>query len=379
MKIGKSLVELAAEIKRRADAKRDLVAPVEQLEMVVAEARGQPELRLTVANGKEETFGITPHGHSQLADYVGIPLGNYRRIQVEAPEVLALMVNRSMKDKGKDGRLLRTLDGAVRAFLSARYRALENEDVAEAVLPVLLERKLIVVSCEITDSRLYIKAVDRKIERDIPTGKMLGDRSHAFFDTISPGIVISYSEVGAGSLDIETSIWTRVCTNLAVMETALRNHHLSGRRELSGEDYVLATRETRELTAAAIRGPVRDLMVSALDEAKFEAAAKMLMLAAKSPMESSDVVEVVERVGEQFGLDEGEKNSVLQHLIKGGDFTRYGLHAAITRASADVEDYDRATEMERLGGRVIDLRSLEWNVISQALPRMSRATRKAAG
>lgn len=344
--------------------------------MLVAEAQGTTELRLTVADGKKETFGITPHAHAQLADYVGIPLGDYRRIQVEAPELLARTVNRSMKAKGKDARMLRTLDGAVRAFLGARYRVLETEDVADAVLPVLRERKLIIVSCAITDQCLYIKAVDRSIERDIPTGKRLGDGSHAFFDTISPGIVVSYSEVGAGSVDvdIETSIWTKVCTNLAVTGTPLRHHHLSGRQELSGFDYLLATRENRELTVAALRGPVRDLVISALDEARFEAAAKMLMRAARSPLGSGNVVEVVERVGERFGLDELEKSSVLHHLLLRGDLTLYGLHAAITRASADVVDYDRATAMERLGGRIIDPSALEWTVISQALPRVSPAT-----
>src|SRR5262249_8881236 len=158
-----------------------------------------------------------------------------------------------------------------------------------------------------------------------------------------------------------TSVWMKACTNLAVMGTTIRHHDLSGRRELSGEDWVLAARETRELIAAAIQGPVRDLVASALDEAKFAAVVKMLMLASMSPMESSDVVEVVERVGERFGLDESEKESVLRYLPRGGDLSRYGLQAAITRASADVEDYDRATELERLGGRVIELPPAEWN------------------
>jgi hypothetical protein len=378
MKTGKSLEELAAEVERRAGVKRDLVAAVENLEAVVLEAEGKPELRLAVANGKTETFGITPHAHCQLSEYTGIPLDHYRQMQAETPELLAGFVNRSMKSKAKDRRILRTLDGAVRAFLDARYRVLDNEDVVDAVLPVLLERKLIVLSCQLTDKRLYIKAVDRSIERDVPTGRMMGDNTHGFFDTVSPGIVISYSEVDAGPLSIETSVWTKACTNLAVMGTTVRNHHPSGHKELSGEDWVLAARETRELTAAAIRDPLRDLVASALDEAKFEAVAKLLMLSAMSPMESSDVAEVVERVGERFGLDDDEKKWVFRHLLRGGDLSRYGLQAAITRASANVEDYDRATELERLGGRVIELPPFEWSRITQAPPAAPRVIRRAA-
>jgi hypothetical protein len=368
MKKGMSLVELAAEIERRAGAKQDIVSPVEKLELVVVEAKGKPEVRLAVANGRKETFRIKAHAHRQLAEYTGTPLDHYRRMQEEALERLAREVNRSMKSKAKDQRMLRTLDGAVWAFLNDRYVALENEDVAEAVLPVLKERDLIVTSCAITETRLYIKAVDRSIERDIPTGRMLGDGSHAFFDTISPGIVISNSEVGAGSFSIETSIWTGGCTNLAIIETARRKHHLDA----------FFSDDGKRLTAAAIRDQVRDLVARAFDEAKLDAQARKLRLAVEDHIEPSDVVEVVERVGEQFTINEHERKSVLQHLIEGDDLTRYGLHAAITRASADVEDYDRATELERLGGAVINLAPGEWQLISQPVPRVSRATRRAA-
>ncbi|HET9156239.1 MAG TPA: hypothetical protein VFN91_06205 [Myxococcaceae bacterium] len=378
MKTGKPLEELSAELERRSAAKRDLVAPVEKLEAVVVEVDGRPEIRLAVTNGTTETFGITPHAHCHLSAYADIPLGDYRRMQVEAPGLLVEFINRSMRTKTKDRRMLRTLDGAVRAFLDGRHRVLDNEDVVDAVLPVLIERELIVLSSEITERRLYIKAVDRSIERDVPTGRWMGDSSHGFFDTISPGIVISYCEADAGPLSVETCVWTKACTNLAVVGTTIRTHDLAGHKELSGEDWVLAARETRELSAAAIRDPLRKLVASALDEGKFEAVEKMLKLCTSSPMESSDMVAVVERVGERFGLDEGERMSVLRHLARGRDFTRYGLQAAITRASAEVEDYERATELERLGGRVILLSPSEWNVFLEDLPHVPPVTWKVA-
>src|SRR5215470_8545451 len=110
MKTGKSWDELVAEVERRAGARRDLLAPVEKLEAVVVNAEGKPELRLAVANRTTETFGLTPHAHCQLSEYASIPLDDYRRMQVEAPELLATFVNRSMKSKATDRRMLRTLD-----------------------------------------------------------------------------------------------------------------------------------------------------------------------------------------------------------------------------------------------------------------------------
>ena len=46
---------------------------------------------------------------------------------------------------------------------------------------------------------------------------------------------------------------------------------------------------------------------------------------------------------------------MLKHLIKGGDLSAWALANAVTRAAADLESYDRATEFEALGGKVIEL------------------------
>ena len=42
-----------------------------------------------------------------------------------------------------------------------------------------------IVSSEITERRLYIKAIDRKVERDVPTGRKMGDGSHVFSKTLA--------------------------------------------------------------------------------------------------------------------------------------------------------------------------------------------------
>ena len=41
---------------------------------------------------------------------------------------------------------------------------------------------------------------------------------------------------------------------------------------------------------------------------------------------------------------------MLRHLIEGGDLSAYGLVNAVTHFAQDVDDYDRATEFEALGG-----------------------------
>lgn len=38
----------------------------------------------------------------------------------------------------------------------------------------------------------------------------------------------------------------------------------------------------------------------------------------------------------------------------GNDYSHFGLVNAVTRSSQDVADYNRATELERIGGTLLD-------------------------
>ena len=75
-------------------------------------------------------------GEENRATYVSLP--DYQRMRDQAPELLAANVNEWFQQK-PERRMVRTLDGQMRAFLSDRYRRLDNFDLALAVLPVLKE------------------------------------------------------------------------------------------------------------------------------------------------------------------------------------------------------------------------------------------------
>ena len=54
----------------------------------------------------------------------------------------------------------------------------------------------------------------------------------------------------------------------------------------------------------------------------------------------------------------------MRYLIEGRELTAYGMSNAIARASQDVENYERSTDLERLGGSVIELPKVEWERMS---------------
>ena len=52
------------------------------------------------------------------------------------------------------------------------------------------------------------------------------------------------------------------------------------------------------------------------------------------------------------------------------DYTAFGLVNAVTRCSQDIPDYNRATELERLGGTLLD-ESVKLNKVIQDRGRMA--------
>lgn len=361
MKTGRTLVELAQEITRQQAAKQDYIATASALRM-----DNDAHLALPLPSGME-VLAVNELAHRQLGEYANIPATYYDRMKIGAPELLAKNVNHWLSNAPEtDARMVRTLDGKVRAFLSDRYRPLENTDLAEAAIPALMQLGVQVLSCEVTEKRLYIKAVDARIERDVPSGRKMGDGTHTIFDTLCPAISISNSEVGYGALSVEVGVYTRACTNLAFFgERSLRKYHIGGKHELAEGLAAILSENTRRLTDQATWAQVGDVVKGAFEKARFEASCDKIAGLAENKIEG-DVVKVVEIATRRFGATEGERSSILKHLIEGGDLSHYGLFNAFTRAAEGFNSYDRASEFERIGGQIIDLPANEWKEMARA-------------
>jgi hypothetical protein len=113
MKTGKTLTELAQELERQQNNKRDFLADTRKLEMLPSAA-----MRI---EGIDE-FPLTHRCHLQVADRVGIPAKYYQVMKNIAPSLLATNVNWWLQTK-PEKRMIRTLDGNARAFLSERLRS----------------------------------------------------------------------------------------------------------------------------------------------------------------------------------------------------------------------------------------------------------------
>ena len=358
MKQGISIQEMVQEIQRQKDAKADYVVDTPCLEM---EATGEDVvMHLLDANRVDavEPMSVSQLTHRQLGTHLGIPSGYYDRMRESHPDLLAHNVN-TFFQREPSRRMLRTLNGDMRAWVSDRYRRIDNIDILEAALPVIGEMPDVQFeSCQITSTRMYIKILNPRNETEVVPG-----------DIVQAGMVISNSEVGLGSVMIQPLIFRLVCSNgMIVKDSSTRKTHL-GRVAASDENYMLFSDETLKADDKAFMMKVQDTVRAAADPAKFNLVVDKMRQARDVPMLTTDVPGFVKLASRDFKLSDEESDGVLNHLIAGRDLSLYGLSNAVTRFSQDVESYDRASELEGIGYSVLTMEPQQWNRYNRtALP-----------
>lgn len=342
MKTGRDLREVLVELNRQQAEKRDYISPSSSLSL-------RPDGR-TLTMGEQE-FGTTDLFHRQVASSLSIPAKYYDLMQAEKPDLLAENVNAWMTTRDQNY-MIRTMDGTARALLSDRYRRIDNLEVAGAVLPLFAGMGGVeVMSCEVTESRLYLKVVNHRLEM-----ACVGDRVQA-------GVVISNSEVGLGAVSVQPLIYTLACTNgMIVNSLGERKTHV-GRAAKGLEGFEMISDETAEAEDRAFMLRLRDITMAAIDEVKFGMVVDTLAASADAKI-TGRIQDVVELTGKEYGLNQGEQDGVLKYLIEGGDLSLYGLSNAVTRYSQDVESYDRATSLEGLGWQIATMGKNKWKEIN---------------
>ncbi len=345
MKTGQTREQFAQELIRQSETKSDFRCPTSDMLMVKGDD-GSPALELQT----QGRYGMTDYAHTQLATYTGIPRRYYTRMRDENRDLLATNVNTWLSAAG-DRRLVRTLDGDVRALLSNRYRVVDNWEIASVALDEL-SADMRIESCELTPRRMYIKIVNPRLEGEIVRG-----------DVVQSGLVLSNSEVGAGSVQVEPFLYRLVCLNGMIAPTALRRKHVG--RAWDVDDGVLhALRdETLRADERAFMLKVRDVIRAAFDELAFRMLLEQARETVGKPIDG-DPVKAVESLANTFDLTDDERGGVLRRLFEDGDLSQWGMVNAVTRHSQDVADYERATELERMGGQLAALPAARWNRIS---------------
>lgn len=379
MNTGRTLQQLATELERQTTTKRDYLASQGAITAKVIgtqfdgdrTAAEQPRQELVLDGFNGAALGITSYAHGQIADHLGIPKKYYDRMKADQPDLLAKNVNTWLHEDGGAKRMVRTMDGQVRGFLSPKYRPLDNFDLAQAVLPKLIDLKAQIVSSELTETRMYVKAILPTLSSELPEGLKWGQGHNLVGANHQDGrivaaIVISNSEIGNGTLRVEPSVFTTWCTNLAVMaQAAMKKYHV-GRAFEADTNLEIFRDETRKQDDLAFWMKVADVTAAAFDPAIWEAAVATMRAAGTVQIISQDLPKVAEVTVKQLALPERTTTGLLASLARGGDLTKLGLSQTITWLANTEKDYETATLLERAGGEVLTLEGRNWDVISRA-------------
>ena len=289
MKLGKNLQELAATLERNAEAKRDYVADTRELHMT------PNENNLVLNTGDlphRENLSPTDHCHNQIATYTGIGTRYYKKMLEESPALLAGNVNHwfSEETEKPQRRMVRTMDGVARAFLSDHFLRVDNEHIAEVALTVFQDiPDLTIESCDVTDKKLYIKATFPRTEREVQVG-----------DPVQSGVIVSNGEIGNGSAVVDPFVKRLICLNgMAAVrrQKGFKRIHRGPRIE---NDGVVYQQDTINAVVEATLLEIRDAVTTFADPKWFDDFVQKLKAATETkriekPVEAANVIAI--RIG----------------------------------------------------------------------------------
>ena len=367
-----SLGDLASILKDQHARKVDVVAPASTIR-----ARGG----LLVIDGAEPvisdegvttaagTYRPTVVADEGIAEKLRVPVGYLKRLRSERPDLYDANVNGWLHGKRKRSgthvetiaepdpraflvRAFRSDDGGTgvaRAFLSDRYRIVDNLDVLTAALDGIRASgvDVNVTSCDLTDRRMYVK-VESPAVRELAPDLLANYRSPFTGDAgadnpvVFAGFVISNSETGGGAFTITPRLTVEVCRNgMTINRDALRNVHLGGKLD---EGVVRWSDETQQRNLDLVRSQATDAVRTFLDVDYVRGV--LAGIREQAGRELDNPQDTVRHVAKTLRFGEDAADAILTHFIKGGDTTAGGVLHAVTSYAQTVDDADVSAEVE---------------------------------
>lgn len=316
-------------------------------------------------------YRFTPNADAQLAEKFGIPVRYIRRLHQEFVSLYDTNVNgwaghESFADQKFLVRLLwgenpedPEVSGIVRAILSNRFAATDNFDTLVAILDGIREAGLsagsVKIQGDLTDDHMYV-VVDAPEIQGYGWKLLEGYRSpyangqgtgHGGADAenlpiVSAGLLITNSETGNGKNKITPRLKVRACNNgITVTEDAVASVHLGG--ELK-EGVIEWSDETRQASIELKKNQAKDAVQSFLSATYVQQVIDRLEADSSTPV--NDIPQTIEVVQKEMGYTEDDARSVMNFFMDGGQRTAGGILQAVTAHVQQIDDADRAYDME---------------------------------
>jgi len=128
------------------------------------------------------------------------------------------------------------------------------------------------------------------------------------------------------------------------------------------------SKATREADDAALWGTVKDVVRHFANPENTAARIQLYKDAAEDRIAGELVEPMIEVLSDDFGFTEADRKGILAAFIQGDEqlhkhdtnLTRYGILNAVTAHAKTVDSYDRAHELEVVGGKLLTLGARGW-------------------
>jgi len=345
------LEQLSEELKRQKNNSMDIIVDSQKIhaEPGLTSGKGEvgtEELKLVImeTKGMKSTvkYPLTKWAHTQLAEKTGIPLKYYNRM-LEAQRLYLVAENVNAWIHEKEQRLIRILDGEVRAILSDRYRPMDNFDLLFCALDEFKKHGVDIHRCDLTETHMYVKVVQPHEVREIREN-----------DKVVPGLVLSNSEVGSGGLRVEPFMLRLVCSNGLIGEQVIRKVHIGEKRD-AGDIW---SDDTIRKKDDVLWSEVKDVIKATFDPTIFSEWVEKLKRGTEVEVESPTTA--VDSVAAKYNISEEKKRDLLDYFTTQEAPTQWGMANAITRMAQTEEKVENQVELERAGNEIAILEPEEF-------------------
>jgi len=358
-----SLDNMFNKVKSYQERKRDYISDVRSTEMQYI---GGDVLKLSI-DGDKANWPIDDHTLRQMGTWAHLPASYVSYMRREGRgDLIADNFNEwfSKPVHEHTRRLYRGMSGEYsdagsywRSFHSDRFNRFDHEHMLEALMPELerLEKEfggIKVVSLGLTDGKLYVKVVFPETE-----AKAVGD-------VVQFGLTIGNSEIGLSKLFVLPLAYVLRCLNgMTLPDEGMTRRHIGSVIEETGN--VTYAQDTVEADQIAIQKKLRDTIRSVTTEERMKGILDKINDSSLSE-KTVNPMKAVEKTAELFSLTDKEAENTTLSFVRRGDYSKWGMVNAVTEIANTHDNYDRASDIENIGGRILAMDESRWNRIAIA-------------
>lgn len=328
------------------------------LDVLEAEARNAVDTlaeakSLVVKNGKIVTsndarpFEFSDWSYRQLAGRLGIPWP-YAKMIRNIPDLMDTNFNWWLSHSDRTF-LIRTTGEEVRAFLTPRYKIINNVDVAKAAVAAM-SSKLIPCALEhayVTSSHMEMVFLDKHDTICLPG---------AVDDKFFTGIALRNSEVGAAALRVDPYFYRQICSNGMFSEAADENEGIKRIHLGVKDDSSIYWTDRRSASAEKIVSEIENVVNRAVTSSKSVDVLNTLASLKSKKVTPDETGAILSSLENELSMNEAEVREMSRILsTKEEEMSYFGILQAVTRMAHmyDTKNVVRRTYLEAVVGEFV--------------------------